>query len=254
MIAGSNQNEHKERIAMKSNLSILILLSALSIAALGDTSLVATTLQQRAGSVKTIHRINGRSAVVTNARRAAVVRYRINTAQSRFMANVGSGGLLWFMGHSHHFAIRDFTGEAVITPESIVPSSLEIIIKAASLEEAGKNFTEQQKQIINKEAHEEVLEVSKYPEITFKSTSVTGRMKPDRQFEAKIAGDLTLHGVTRPIEIPAQVMVSGSTLHATGGFSINRSDYKVKTHSIKGGTIRVRNKIRFEFDMVANQI
>lgn len=229
---------------MKSNLSILsilILVDALFIAALGDAS--------------TIHRINGMPAAMTNARKtAAVVRYRINPAQSRFMANVGSGGLLWFMGHSHHFAIRDFTGEATITPESMVPGSLQIIIKAASLEETGKNFTEQQKQIINKGAHDEVLEVSKYPEITFKSTSVTGRMKPDRQFEAKIAGDLTLHGVTRPIEILAQVMVSGGTLHATGGFSINRSDYKVKTHSIKGGTIRVRNKISFEFDIVANQV
>jgi hypothetical protein len=49
-------------------------------------------------------------------------------------------------------------------------------VKAASLEETGKVFTDQQKQIINKEVKEIVLLPDKYPEITFQSTSVTGKV------------------------------------------------------------------------------
>jgi polyisoprenoid-binding protein YceI len=241
---------------MKSSLSILILSSALLIGALGSNTSVATTIMpQKAQSAELTNRTNGATDNTADAERiGAVVRYRINPAQSRFMANVGSGGPLWFMGHSHHFAVRDFTGEATVTPESIAPASLQITIKAASLEETGKNFTQQQKQIINESARKEVLQVEKYPEIVFKSTNVTGKMKSDGQYEAKIEGNLTLHGVTRPIEIPTQVTVKGNTLHANGTFSINRSDYGVKTHSIKWGTIRVRNRIRFEFDIVANKV
>jgi polyisoprenoid-binding protein YceI len=236
---------------MKSSLSLLILSSALLIGAFGGSTSVATSVMPlKAQTAELTNRKNGPTA----ERTGAVVRYRIDPAQSRFMANVGSGGLLWFLGHAHHFAVRDFTGEATVTPESIAPASLQMTIKAASLEETGKNFTEQQKQIINKSARSEVLQVDKYPEIVFESMNVTGKMKPDGQYEAKIEGNLTLHGVTRSVEIPTQVTVKGDTLHANGAFSINRSDYGVKTHSIKWGTIRVRNKIRFEFEIVANKV
>jgi polyisoprenoid-binding protein YceI len=241
---------------MKFNLLILALSLVLLIGSIGGNISEATsTVPQNAKSANAIERISvSPDAIASTVRTLAVVHYRISPAQSQFMANVGSGGPLWFMGHTHHFAIRDFTGEATISPGSLAPASLEMTVKAASLEETGENFTEQQKQTINNMARKQVLEVGEYPEIVFKSTNITGTMKPDGHYEAKIDGDLTLHGVTRPIEIPAQVTVNGNTLHANGEFSVNRSDYKVKTHSIKWGTIRVRNKIRFEFDIVANKV
>ena len=82
------------------------------------------------------------SAIVASA--SAVENYRINAGHSRFMARVGSGGILWFLGHVHHIAMRDFTGVAQITPGTIAPASLQITIKAKSLEETGPKFTEQQ--------------------------------------------------------------------------------------------------------------
>jgi polyisoprenoid-binding protein YceI len=179
--------------------------------------------------------------------------YRINAAQSKFMARVASGGILWFMGHVHHIAMRDFTGEAQITSEAITPASLQLTIKSNSLEETGPKFTEEQKQTINKTMRGEVLETEKYPEITFKSTEITAEKTTASQYKTKIMGDLTLHGVTHRISIPALVSVDHGALHASGEFSVQRSDYKVKTHAIKGGTIRVRNKITFKFDIVADR-
>jgi polyisoprenoid-binding protein YceI len=242
---------------MKTYGFIGLLLSALIISILVGNRFTGTTAEPNITATVIGKEINpepgvaANSATTTDAVAAADVAYRIIPSQSRFMANVGSGGLLWFMGHTHHFAVRDFTGEATFTPSTLVPASLQMTIKTGSLEETGKIFTEQQKQIINKEARDEVLEASQYPEITFKSTTVTGKMKSEGQYDVKIAGDLTVHGVTRPVEIPAQVTVNANTLKATGEFSINRSDYKVKTKAIKGGTIRVRNKVTFEFDITA---
>ena len=122
------------------------------------------------------------------------------------------------------------------------------------MEETSDAFTEQQKQIINGELRDIVLEPAKYPEIVFNSTSVKGKAVGAGQYDLKIAGNLTLHGVTRPIVIPAKVTVSGSDLRATGEFSINRSDFKVKATSAFHGMIRVRNKVKFTFDIVGHRI
>ena len=170
------------------------------------------------------------------------------------MAQAKSGGLLWFLGHTHNLAIRDFKGEAQLTPGEILPASLVLEIKAESLEETAPNFTEAQKQIINTTMRKEVLEVGEYPDITFHSTNIKIEKKGENQFAARLAGELALHGVAKPVAIPASISLNGDTLEATGEFSVKRSDYGVKTHSIKWGTIRVRNKIRFTFNIVAQRV
>jgi polyisoprenoid-binding protein YceI len=81
---------------------------------------------------------------------------------------------------------------------------------------------------------------------------VTGKLKPDGHYEAKIGGDLTLHGVTRHITIPADVTLDGNSLRARGEVEFNRSDFKVKATSAMHGTIRVRDKLKLTFDIVAN--
>lgn len=182
------------------------------------------------------------------------LRFRLDAAQSRFMVRAFSGGLLWFKGHDHFIAVRDFTGEAQLTPGAINPASLQFTVRADSLMETRDVFTEQQKQIINREIRELVLETAKYPEIIFKSTDVTGKLTTGGQFEARIGGDLTLHGVTRHIVIPASVTLSGRDLRARGEFSVKRSDYNVKATSALHGTIRVRDKLKFMFEIVAHQL
>jgi polyisoprenoid-binding protein YceI len=181
------------------------------------------------------------------------LRFRLDPTQSHFIIRTFSGGLLWFKGHDHFVAARDFTGEALITPGTISPASLQFTVRADSLAETRDVFTEQQKQIINKEIRELVLEVPKYPEIVFNSTGVTGRLTSGGQYEAQIEGDLTLHGITHRIVLPALVTLSGHTLRARGEFEIKRGDYKVKATSALHGTIRVRGKLKLTYDIVANQ-
>jgi polyisoprenoid-binding protein YceI len=193
------------------------------------------------------------ASIENNSGPWAATRYTIDAAQSRFMVRVFAGGLLFFKGHDHFIAIRDFTGEAQLTPDSLSPASLELNVRADSLAETRDVFTEQQKQIINKEVRELVLETTKYPSITFKSTDVKGKLMAGGKYLASIGGDLTLHGVTRHIEIPAQVSLSGKDLRANGEFTINRGDYKVNATSALHGTIRVRDKLKFTFDIVAHQ-
>jgi polyisoprenoid-binding protein YceI len=181
------------------------------------------------------------------------VRYRLDVSQSHFIIDANATGLLWFLGHNHHIAVRDFRGEAELTASALEPASLQITIKTESMVETGERFTEQQKQIINNSMHKEVLETAKYPEAIFKSTNVVAKRIGENQYEAKVDGDLTLHGVTRHIMIPAQVNVNGDTLRASGKFEFDRDDYNIKTHSIKWGTIRVDDDMKLSFNIVAHR-
>ena len=169
------------------------------------------------------------------------------------MVRAFAGGLLWFKGKDHFIAVRDFSGEATATEGTIIPATLQLTIKSDSLVETRDIFTEQEKQIINKELREIVLETEKYPEITFRSTSVTGKLNPNGQFEARIDGDLTLHGVTRRITIPADVTVTGNDLRARGEFTVERGDFNVKATSAVHGMVRVRDKLKFTFDIVGHR-
>lgn len=182
----------------------------------------------------------------------ATQRYRLDASQSKFIAHALRGGVLWFEGHDHLVAVREFTGEAQMTADSITPASLEIVAKAGSMVETNSVFTDQQKQIINKELREIVLQPDQYPDITFRSTSVAGKAAGTNQYDLKIAGDLTLHGVTRQISIPTHVTITGNDLRAQGEFSVHRDEFNVKATSAAHGFVRVRNEIKFTFDIVGH--
>lgn len=180
-------------------------------------------------------------------------RYRLDATKSEFIARASAGGLLWFKGHDHRILIREFTGEAKLTPGSISPASLEIAARTASMVETSSVFTEPQKQIINKELREIVLLPDQHPEIVFRSTSVTGKATTSNAYELRITGNLTLNGITRQIAIPTSVTVNGNELRAQGEFDINRGDFKVKATSAVHGLVRVRNKVKFTFDIVGHE-
>ena len=95
-----------------------------------------------------------------------------------------------------------------MTPGQISPASLRLVVQADSLEETGADFTDQQKQIINKEVKDIVLQPAQYPEIVFQSTAVTSKPIGSGEYALEIVGDLTLHGVTKRITIPTKLIYS----------------------------------------------
>ncbi len=181
------------------------------------------------------------------------VKYTLDPTKGKFIAHAFAGGLLWFKGHDHYLAARDFSGEVELTPNTVAPASLRLVVKANSLEETGTDFTDQQKQIINKEVRDIVLHPDQFPEIVFQSTSVTAKSAASGQYDLLITGNLTLHGVTRQEKIPVKLSLSDQDIQAVGQFSIDRDDYKVKATSAFHGLVRVKDNVRFEFDIVGHR-
>ena len=185
----------------------------------------------------------------TTARSAA--RYRIDASQSRFTVRAFAGGLFSALAHDHTIAIREFDGETDFTFGTVEPASLQLTIKAGSLAVTDKiSATDRQK--IESTMRDEVLEVSKYPEITFKSTAVNATKTGEGEYQARIQGEVTLHGVARPLTINAQLGFGDKVLHAKGAFSLKQSSFGIKPVSVAGGTIKVKDELKFTFDILAH--
>lgn len=177
-------------------------------------------------------------------------RYRIDAGESRFIVRAFAGGFLSAFAHDHTIAIRDVTGETDFTYGTVEPASLRITIKADSLAVTDK-VSESDRKKIEGTMRDEVLEVSSYPTITFKSTSVNASKNGGAQFQARIAGELTLHGVTKPLTITAQLDFGDKVLRAKGAFSLKQSAFGIKPVSVAGGTIKVKDELKFTFEIVA---
>lgn len=183
----------------------------------------------------------------------AAVHYRVDARRSQLIVRAFVGGLLSPFGHNHTIAARDLSGDVQIAdPESLRGASLTIVVRAASLTVIDK-VSESDRRQIEQTMRAEVLETSKYPEIVFHSTEVQAQKVGDGQYRIRIAGDLSLHGVTRPLVINALASFDGETLHARGEFTLRQSDYKITPPSLGLGTIRVKDELKLSFDITATR-
>jgi polyisoprenoid-binding protein YceI len=181
---------------------------------------------------------------------ADALRYRIDSGKSRFIVQVFRSGIFKVFAHDHTIRIRDFSGEALVTPGSLAPASLQLAIRADSLVVLDK-VSDSDRREIEATMRNQVLETSQHPEITFKATQVEAERRGEGDYTARIRGDLTLHGVTREIQIVARVEFGDNIMRATGNFAIKQTDYKITPVSIAGGTVKVKDEIKFTFDIAA---
>lgn len=178
-------------------------------------------------------------------------RYRIDAGQSHFTVRAFAGGFLSALAHDHTIAVRDFEGNTEFTFGTVEPASLQMTIKAASLAVVDK-ISEKDRQKIEATMRDEVLEVSNFPEITFKSNSVNATKTGEGQYQARISGEISLHGVSRPLTIASQLEFGDKLLHAKGNFALKQSSFGIKPVSVAGGTIKVKDEVKFVFDIVAH--
>jgi polyisoprenoid-binding protein YceI len=101
--------------------------------------------------------------------------------------------------------------------------------------------------------NQEVLETAKFPEIVYEASGISVTKMSDMLYSAVLNGNLTLHGVTRSQPINARVALLGSMLRASGDFSLNQTDYNIRLISVAGGTLKLKDELKFSFEIVARR-
>lgn len=79
--------------------------------------------------------------------------------------------------------------------------------------------------------HQQALETDLFPQATFKLTTPIdlGTAPVDGQtITATATGELTLHGVTKTVQVPIQSQLSGDVVTVTGSLEIQFADYQIQ--------------------------
>ena len=96
------------------------------------------------------------------------------------------------------------------------------------------------------------LESAKNPKITFKSVSVSDvKQTGNDAYSFVVNGDLTLRGVTKLIAVPVAATITPQQIRATGKYTLKQTDYGIKPYSAAGGTVKVKDEIVVNFNIVA---
>ncbi|HEX2770493.1 MAG TPA: YceI family protein [Geobacteraceae bacterium] len=178
--------------------------------------------------------------------------YEIVAAASKIQVGVFREGLLKAFGHDHLIAAKSFTNTVHFNADKVEETSLTLNIEAKSLTvldpgEAEKDRRDVQATMVSAQ----VLGVESFPRIMFRSTGVHLIKKAGAEWEVTLAGKLNLHGVEKPITFPVRIRLDNTRLTVRGEVFIAQTDFGIKPVKVAGGTVRVKDRVKVSFTIVA---
>ena len=190
------------------------------------------------------------SLAQTKGKKSSTSTYNIVAAESSFTVFVAKDGMLARMAHDHNIGVKGFSGKVTIPNSSASAGTLELDADARSLVILDQISAKDKTEITNN-MNTYVLESAKFPKLTFRSTSISNFSQNGNNANFTVNGDLTLHGTTKRVAIPVSVAQTGSSLRATGQYTLRQTDFGIKLYSAMLGSIKVKNEVVIRFNMVA---
>jgi polyisoprenoid-binding protein YceI len=187
-------------------------------------------------------------ALTAPGARAAPRRYTLDPTGSQLAIHVGKAGLFGFAGHEHDVVAGTFHGTATFDPDRIAQSAVDLTFDAGGLQVIGKgepsgDAAEVQTAMLGPTC----LDAHRFPTVRFLSKTVTaaGAAAPgdrDHRLDLDLQGELTIHGVTRPLTFRVHLEIKGDALEATGSTTIRQTDFGMTPIS-KAGVVKVKDEL-----------
>src|ERR1700691_772094 len=166
----------------------------------------------------------------------------IDTQRSTITIHVGKSGLLSAAAYDHTIYAPISSGTV---RESTAPY-IEFAVETAKMTvKPDPRIDAKDQATIQTHMEEMVLETKKYPEIAFRSS----RIERIADGQWKVDGDLSLHGVTKPVSLNVKQSGDSWTTHTV----LKQTDFGIKPISIGGGMIKVKNEVEIDFQIFARQ-
>jgi polyisoprenoid-binding protein YceI len=73
-------------------------------------------------------------------------------------------------------------------------------------------------------------------------------------YELIVTGELSIHGVVKPLTLPIRLEVQGSSIVASGKFTVKQTDFGIEPTSAAGGLVKVADEVGLTFRLVARAI
>ena len=142
----------------------------------------------------------------------------------------------------------DFSGQIQLDEANPEQSSVEVTIKTASVD-TGVKMRDDDLRSPN------FFDATKFPEITFKSTSV----KPTGENTADVTGNLSMHGVTKEVVLKVELLGKGAGMQGAitsgwdAGTALKRSDFGLSWNKVIEGTQVVGDDVQIELHIEADK-
>jgi polyisoprenoid-binding protein YceI len=180
--------------------------------------------------------------------------YSIVGTQSKLEIHVSREGAFKAFGHDHLIAAKGISGEARFDAQKIEASTVRLQIATKSLTVVDPGESEKdRKEVQATMVGDKVLDVAKFPEITFTSSGISAAKKTAKGWELTLSGKLKLHGVEKTVTFPLQVQTEAATLRGEGEIAILQNDYGITPVKVGGGTVKVKDKLKITFTIVAHR-
>jgi polyisoprenoid-binding protein YceI len=85
---------------------------------------------------------------------------------------------------------------------------------------------------------EKVLEADRFPFVVLRVRGIE---------QGALQAELSVHGVTRPLRIPAKIDAGAERIEVSGSFAINQSDFGIEPFSVFGGALAVQDRVDLSF-------
>ena len=173
----------------------------------------------------------------------------VDPAASLIAVTVRRGGLLARLGHDHVIAVHTLAGQVapaldradlsfrldamtVDEPQLLREAGIESQPAAAAIEGTRHNMLGP------------VLDAPRFPLVA---------LHVERAGADRLRVDVTLHGVTRRLLLPAVVRVGSAEVDASGTARLNQTDFGITPFSVGGGLLAVEDALEIRYRIVARR-
>ncbi len=189
---------------------------------------------------RALHKAGILAFIAFSCMAVAETRHQIDVQKSVLTIRVYKSGLFSAFAHDHEIRAPIQSGSFDEQKRMV-----EFKVRSADLKVLDPGASDNERsQVQSTMLSPKVLDPGKFPEIAFHSTSI------DAAGEGKwnVQGELTLHGVTRPVKID----VAGANGSYRGSVRLRQTEFGITPVTIGGGSIKVKDEVRIEFEILGN--
>jgi polyisoprenoid-binding protein YceI len=159
-------------------------------------------------------------------------------AHSKITVYVYKQGMFSFLADNHQIDAPITAGRYDGTAKSV-----EFTVATAKMKVLDPKMPPSRRDSVQKAMDDQVLEIAKYPTVSFRSTAIEDR-DPKHW---TVTGDLNLHGQTHAITVQVQ---RADASHFSGSATIRQTAFGITPIRIAGGIVSVKDDVTVEFEVV----
>jgi polyisoprenoid-binding protein YceI len=171
--------------------------------------------------------------------------YVIDSGASRIEIHVFRAGVLGGLGDDHVIVLHRFSGRADSSNGKLWTVS--VVGEAGSLQVTDPRASDSTRRKVQQTMLGPTqLDAARYPKIDLRSQ----RLVPgNREGNWLMTTDLTVHGVTRRLELPLSCNQNGERLHVSGKATLRLRDFDIRPIRLALGAVQVSNEFELIYDV-----